>query len=74
MGWQNTFTLGKREKGCHLVTEEVLTHIRPGLEGVKASLFLSFVASHESLTLLITGWNAVSFHAGTFPTMRNYKR
>ncbi|PPQ88669.1 hypothetical protein CVT25_010245 [Psilocybe cyanescens] len=33
MGWQNTFTLGKREKGCHLVTEEVLTHIRPGLEG-----------------------------------------
>jgi hypothetical protein len=35
MGWQTTFTLQKREKGCHLVTEEVLSHIRPGLEGVQ---------------------------------------
>jgi hypothetical protein len=37
MGWQATFTLGKRDKGCHLVTDEVLSHIRPGLEGVQAS-------------------------------------
>lgn len=35
MGWQKTFALGRRPKGCHLVTEEVLSHIRPGLENVK---------------------------------------
>ena len=35
MGWQTTFTLEKRAKGCHLVTDEVLSHIRPGLEGVR---------------------------------------
>jgi len=37
MGWQTTFTLAKRSKGCHLVTEEVLQHIKPGLEGVSVS-------------------------------------
>ena len=35
MGWQKTFALARRPKGCHLVTEEVLSHIRPGLENVK---------------------------------------
>lgn len=35
MGWQTTFTLSKRAKGCHLVTDEVMQHIRPGLEDVK---------------------------------------
>jgi hypothetical protein len=35
MGWQTNFTLEKKAKGCHLVTEEVLSHIRPGLEGVQ---------------------------------------
>ena len=39
MGWQKTFTLSKRAKGCHLVTEEIINHIRPGLQDVQASLF-----------------------------------
>ena len=43
MGWQSTFTLAKRVKGCHLVTDEVVAQIRPGLEGVKASFPLGYV-------------------------------
>jgi hypothetical protein len=35
MTWQKTFTLAKRSKGCHLVTEEVLSHIESGLNGVQ---------------------------------------
>ena len=37
MGWQRIFTLGQKAKGCHLVTDEVISHILPGLENVKAS-------------------------------------
>lgn len=37
MGWQKTFTLSKRAKGCHLVTDEILSQIRPGLQDVQAS-------------------------------------
>ncbi|KAF8974015.1 hypothetical protein BDZ97DRAFT_1778003 [Flammula alnicola] len=48
MGWQSTFTLAKRSKGCHLVTDEVLSHIRTGLEGVKASIF-----QHTSAALTV---------------------
>ncbi|KAF8168008.1 hypothetical protein B0H34DRAFT_645622 [Crassisporium funariophilum] len=48
MGWQHTFTLAKRAKGCHLVTDEVVGHIRPGLEGVKAS-----VIQHTSAALTV---------------------
>lgn len=35
MGWQTTFTLSRRAKGCHLVTDEVVNHIRDGLKDVK---------------------------------------
>jgi hypothetical protein len=35
MGWQKTFTLAKRAKGCHLITEEVLSQIEAGLSGVQ---------------------------------------
>ncbi|KAF8807495.1 hypothetical protein BYT27DRAFT_7223312 [Phlegmacium glaucopus] len=37
MGWQSVFTLEKRAKGCHLVTDEVISHILPGLKDVKAN-------------------------------------
>ncbi|KAA1467932.1 hypothetical protein DENSPDRAFT_856978 [Dentipellis sp. KUC8613] len=50
MGWQKTFTLNKRAKGCHLVTEEVLSHIQPGLRDVQVGmLFLQ----HTSAALTI---------------------
>ncbi|KAH9937081.1 uncharacterized protein B0H18DRAFT_1081364 [Fomitopsis serialis] len=52
MGWQKTFTLNRRPKGCHLVTEEVLTHIRPGLEGVKIGMLYLFI-QHTSAALTI---------------------
>jgi hypothetical protein len=35
MAWQKTFTLAKRSKGCYLVTEEVLSHMESGLNGVQ---------------------------------------
>lgn len=35
MAWQKTFTLAKRSKGCHLVTEEILSQIEAGLNGVQ---------------------------------------
>lgn len=38
MAWQKTFTLSRKRKGCHLVTEEIVSHIQPGLLGVEASL------------------------------------
>jgi len=37
MGWQTTFTLSKRSKGCYLITDEIMGHIQPGLQGVQAS-------------------------------------
>lgn len=37
MGWQKTFTLGRRAKGCHLVTDEILSNIESGLRDVKVS-------------------------------------
>lgn len=39
MGWQKTFTLSKHAKGCHLVTEEVVSQIQAGLLGVQVSTF-----------------------------------
>ncbi len=42
MGWQKTFTLARRSKGCHLVTDEVVGQIEPGLQGVQVIItFLS---------------------------------
>lgn len=40
MGWQKTFTLSQRSKGCHLVTDEVYAHITPGIKDVKVRLVL----------------------------------
>ncbi|KAF8912754.1 hypothetical protein CPB84DRAFT_457714 [Gymnopilus junonius] len=52
MGWQHTFTLSQRDKGCHLVTDEVLAQIRPGLEGVKVGMLYLFI-QHTSAALTI---------------------
>ncbi len=37
MGWQKTFTLSRRSKGCHLVTNEILSQIQEGLKDVQVS-------------------------------------
>ncbi|KAI0321369.1 hypothetical protein OF83DRAFT_328986 [Amylostereum chailletii] len=52
MGWQKTFTLSKRSKGCHLVTEEVLSHIAPGLRDVQIGMLFLFI-QHTSAALTI---------------------
>ncbi|RPD64964.1 hypothetical protein L227DRAFT_541422 [Lentinus tigrinus ALCF2SS1-6] len=52
MGWQKTFTLARRNKGCHLVTDEVLTQIEPGLRGVQVGMLYLFI-QHTSAALTI---------------------
>ncbi|EIW86625.1 hypothetical protein CONPUDRAFT_115159 [Coniophora puteana RWD-64-598 SS2] len=52
MGWQDTFTLSRRSKGCHLVTQEVLSHIAPGLENVQAGMLFLFI-QHTSAALTV---------------------
>ncbi|TFK57179.1 hypothetical protein OE88DRAFT_1618558 [Heliocybe sulcata] len=52
MTWQKTFSLTKRAKGCHLVTEEVLNHIQPGLRDVKAGMLYLFI-QHTSAALTV---------------------
>jgi len=52
MGWQTTFTLSRRAKGCHLVTAEVVSHIRDGLKDVQAGMLFLFI-QHTSAALTI---------------------
>jgi len=52
MGWQTTFTLSRRAKGCHLVTNEVMSHIQDGLKDVKAGMLFLFI-QHTSAALTI---------------------
>ncbi|KAH8120299.1 hypothetical protein DFH11DRAFT_1559373 [Phellopilus nigrolimitatus] len=52
MPWQKEFTLSKRPKGCHLVTDEVLAHIRPGLQDVKIGMLFLFI-QHTSCGLTV---------------------
>lgn len=35
MGWQKTFNLLRRSKGCHLVADDVLAQISEGIKDVK---------------------------------------
>ncbi|KIK40020.1 hypothetical protein CY34DRAFT_807630 [Suillus luteus UH-Slu-Lm8-n1] len=52
MGWQKTFTLSQRSKGCHLVTDEVYAHITPGIKDVKVGMLFLFI-QHTSAALTI---------------------
>ena len=54
MGWQTTFTLTESSKGCRLVTDEVLSHILPGLENMKVSR-TQYVNGHLLLKFSV-GW------------------
>ncbi|KAL1738643.1 hypothetical protein HDZ31DRAFT_50669 [Schizophyllum fasciatum] len=49
MGWQKTFSLSRRAKGCHLITKEVDAQIRDGLKDVKVHRHLG--TKSRSLTL-----------------------
>ncbi|KAJ3737130.1 hypothetical protein DFJ43DRAFT_1129237 [Lentinula guzmanii] len=52
MGWQQTFTLGRRSKGCHLITEEVRSQIQSGLKDVQVGMLFLFV-QHTSCALTL---------------------
>jgi len=52
MAWQKTFTLAKRSKGCHLVTEEILSQIEAGLNGVQIGMLFLFI-QHTSAALTV---------------------
>jgi len=52
MAWQKTFTLAKRSKGCHLVTDEVLAQIEAGLNGVQIGMLFLFI-QHTSAALTV---------------------
>lgn len=66
MGWQKTFSLSKRAKGCHLVTEEVLAQINPGLQGVEVRIS-SCTTCHPLLMVPddLLGWHALLVHVRT---------
>ena len=51
MGWQTTFTLSRRAKGCHLVTDEVVRNVRDGLEDIKV-LHFAFIHDAPHLPLV----------------------
>ncbi|EJD55148.1 hypothetical protein AURDEDRAFT_78103 [Auricularia subglabra TFB-10046 SS5] len=52
MPWQTEFTLGRRGKGCYLVTEEITRHLQKGLEQTKAHRCFVLV-HHTSAALTI---------------------
>lgn len=52
MGWQKTFTLSRRAKGCHLVTNEIVNNIRDGLRDIEAGMLFLFI-QHTSAALTI---------------------
>jgi len=52
MPWQTEFTLQRRAKGFHLITEEVLSHISKGLEKTKVGVLFLFL-QHTSAALTI---------------------
>ncbi|KZT05967.1 uncharacterized protein LAESUDRAFT_726537 [Laetiporus sulphureus 93-53] len=52
MGWQKSFTFAPHRKGCHLVTNEVLDHIRPGLKDVQIGMLYLFI-QHTSAALTV---------------------
>ncbi|KAI0094763.1 hypothetical protein BDY19DRAFT_41021 [Irpex rosettiformis] len=58
MGWQKTFTLGRRSKGCHLITDEVVSQIQEGLQGVQIGMLFLFI-QHTSAALTINeNWDS----------------
>ncbi|RDB28813.1 hypothetical protein Hypma_015430 [Hypsizygus marmoreus] len=52
MGWQKTFTLSERAKGCHLVTDEVVANIAAGLQNVQVGMLFLFI-KHTSAALTV---------------------
>jgi len=52
MGWQKTFTLTRRDKGCYLITDEIIQNIQPGIQDVQVGMLFLFI-QHTSAALTI---------------------
>ncbi|KAF8216140.1 hypothetical protein K438DRAFT_627939 [Mycena galopus ATCC 62051] len=52
MGWQKEFTLQRQSKGCHLVTDEIVGQIQPGLKNVQVGMLYLFI-KHTSASLSV---------------------
>ncbi|KAK0569113.1 hypothetical protein OC861_001253 [Tilletia horrida] len=52
MGWQKTFALASRSKGCHLIQQEVEREIREGIKDVKVGMLYLFI-QHTSAALTL---------------------
>ena len=54
------FTLGKRSKGCHLVTDEILPQIEAGLDGVQVPD--DYAESERNMIIYLIDRNVVLVH------------
>jgi thiamine phosphate synthase YjbQ (UPF0047 family) len=52
MPWQKTFSLSRRAKGCHLVTDEVQQQLAEGLRGCSIGILHLFI-QHTSASLSV---------------------
>ncbi|KAJ4484028.1 hypothetical protein C8R41DRAFT_840233 [Lentinula lateritia] len=57
MGWQRTFLLGRRSKGCHLITDEVSSQIEAGLKDVQVGMLFLFVKHTSCALTLNENWD-----------------
>ncbi|KAJ3890301.1 hypothetical protein GG344DRAFT_88980 [Lentinula edodes] len=57
MGWQRTFSLGRRSKGCHLITDEVTSQIEVGLRDVQVGMLFLFVQHTSCALTLNENWD-----------------
>ncbi|KAJ3813763.1 hypothetical protein F5876DRAFT_86896 [Lentinula aff. lateritia] len=57
MGWQRTFSLGRRSKGCHLITDEVTSQIEAGLKDVEVGMLFLFVQHTSCALTLNENWD-----------------
>ncbi|KAJ4486256.1 hypothetical protein J3R30DRAFT_1475543 [Lentinula aciculospora] len=57
MGWQRTFTLNRRSKGCHLITDEVISEIQPGLKDIQVGMLFLFVKHTSCALTLNENWD-----------------
>ncbi|KAJ3868733.1 hypothetical protein EV359DRAFT_70395 [Lentinula novae-zelandiae] len=57
MGWQRTFLLGRRSKGCHLITDEVSSQIEAGLKDVQVGMLFLFVQHTSCALTLNENWD-----------------
>ncbi|KAJ3879071.1 hypothetical protein F5051DRAFT_404020 [Lentinula edodes] len=57
MGWQRTFSLGRRSKGCHLITDEVTSQIEVGLRDVQVGMLFLFVKHTSCALTLNENWD-----------------